>query len=72
MNPPSNNDGLWTVKQVAEHLQCSESFVYKAAEAGRLPCVRILGRMLRFVPNEIRALVLGKRPFALVRPVSRA
>ncbi|MFT3914861.1 MAG: hypothetical protein QM704_12340 [Anaeromyxobacteraceae bacterium] len=32
--------------------------MYKAAERGELPCVRV-GRMLRFKPDEIRATVLG-------------
>jgi hypothetical protein len=31
---PSADEGLWNTKQVATYLKCSESKVYKAAEAG--------------------------------------
>jgi excisionase family DNA binding protein len=37
--------------------KCSVSYVYKSAERGELPCVRV-GRMLRFKPDAVRALVL--------------
>jgi predicted DNA-binding transcriptional regulator AlpA len=47
---------VWKVKDVAEFLQASESWVRHAAAAGRLPC-RKLGGLLRFDPAEIRALV---------------
>lgn len=49
---------LWTVKEVATYLRASTSWVYKAAERGTLPCVR-LGAMLRFRPAEIRRFVEG-------------
>jgi len=52
------NDALWTADEVAAFVKCSVSYVYKAAERGELPCVRV-GRMLRFKPDEIRATVLG-------------
>ena len=52
------NDALWTADEVAAFVKCSVSYVYKAAERGDLPCVRV-GRMLRFKPDEIRATVLG-------------
>lgn len=53
---PRNHDRgqLWTVKDVAEFLGASTSWVYKASEAGRVPCIRI-GAMLRFEPDQIRA-----------------
>lgn len=55
---PAAPDPLWTAADVARFLNASQSYVYKAAEAGRLPCLRI-GAMLRFDPARIRALVLG-------------
>lgn len=44
---------LWKVADVARFLSLSTSWVYKEAEAGRLPCVRF-GAALRFKPEEIR------------------
>jgi excisionase family DNA binding protein len=55
---PATPDPLWTAADVARFLNASQSYVYKAAEAGRLPCLRI-GAMLRFDPAKIRAVVLG-------------
>jgi len=46
----------WKVKDVAQFLQASESWVRHAAAAGQLPCTK-LGGLLRFDPAEIRALV---------------
>jgi excisionase family DNA binding protein len=48
------------VADVAHFLSMSTSWVYKEAEAGRLPCVRI-GAALRFRPDEIRAFLEGER-----------
>jgi excisionase family DNA binding protein len=50
---------LWKVQDVARFLSMSISWVYKEAEAGRLPCVRI-GAALRFRPDEIRAFLEGR------------
>ncbi len=47
---------FWTVKDVAGYLQASESWVRHAAAGGRLP-YRKIGGLLRFLPEEIRALV---------------
>ena len=52
------NQNLWTVKEVADYLRVSSSWVYKEASADRLP-VRHMGAMLRFVPSEIEAFALG-------------
>jgi excisionase family DNA binding protein len=52
------NEALWTADEVAAFIKCSVSYVYKSAERGELPCVRV-GRMLRFKPEAVRALVLG-------------
>jgi len=58
----SNDDTLastlWTVREAAEYLRCSRSYVYKAAERDLLPTVRI-GRMVRFSPEAVRAFALA-------------
>jgi excisionase family DNA binding protein len=51
-----SHEGLWTVDEVASFLSMSKSWVYKAAETGTLPCVRV-GAALRFVPEDIRGFV---------------
>ena len=56
---PATREPLWTAADVARFLNASQSYVYKAAEAGKLPCVRI-GGMLRFDPRAIQALVDGR------------
>jgi len=48
------SDALWKVRDVAQYLAMSESWVYHRTEQGLLPCVRIGGR-LRFVPTLIRS-----------------
>ncbi len=55
--PP--DEMLWTAREVATYLRASISWVYKAAERGELPCIR-LGAMLRFDPSAVRAW-LGSR-----------
>lgn len=52
------SEPLWTAEEVAAFIKCSVSYVYKSAERGELPCVRV-GRMLRFKAEAMRALVLG-------------
>ena len=49
---------LWTAKDVATYLRASRSWVYKAAEAGDLPCIRV-GAMLRFSPAAVKAFIEG-------------
>jgi excisionase family DNA binding protein len=56
----SGTEGLWKVKDVADFLAMSVSWVYKEVEAGKLPCVRI-GAALRFRPDDIRAYLDGQR-----------
>lgn len=55
--------GLWTVKQAARHLQMSESWLYRAAADGTVPCVR-LGKgkraPLRFRKAELDAWVAAQ------------
>jgi excisionase family DNA binding protein len=50
---------LWTSADVASYLKASLSFVYKVAETGRLPCLRV-GSMLRFDPEVVRAFARGE------------
>jgi len=49
---------LWDVRDVAQYLKASVSWVYKAAERRELPCVRV-GGLLRFDPAAVRAFALG-------------
>jgi predicted DNA-binding transcriptional regulator AlpA len=56
MRETDMSEKAWKVKDVAEFLQASESWVRHAAAEGRLPCRKICG-LLRFDPAEIRALV---------------
>ena len=53
-------EGLWDAKDVARYVKGSVSWVYKVAEAGLLPCLRI-GSMLRFEPEVVRAFVRSTR-----------
>ena len=52
------DESLWKAEDVAAYLQCSKSFVYKYAESGRLPCLRI-GSMLRFEPKLVRTFAVS-------------
>ncbi len=56
---------LWTVREVAAFLSMSGSWVYKEAEAGRLPTLR-LGAALRFRPEDIRRWVDQRGKIATV------
>lgn len=47
---------FWKVAEVARFLSMSPQWVYKHAELGTLPCVR-LGASLRFDPAAIRRYV---------------
>ncbi len=47
------SEPLGTVHDVAKHANCSTSWVYKAAERGEIPCIRV-GAMLRFDMAKIR------------------
>lgn len=59
---PTRPEGaLWDVSECAAFLGLSPSWVYKRAQAGELPAVRI-GAALRFEPEEIRAWLRGQRP----------
>lgn len=50
---------LLKVKDVAEILQVSTSWLYKMVEAGEFPHVR-LGASVRFRPDDVRAFMRGE------------
>ncbi len=50
--PP--DEDLWDVKRAAQFLGLSVDGVYRAAERGDIPSVRVLNRR-RFVPAQLRA-----------------
>ena len=51
--PPETE--LWDIVHAAQFLKMSVSWVYKRVESGDLPCKRMHGWALRFVPAELRA-----------------
>ena len=53
-------DPLLTAQQVADWLNMSLVWVYKAAEKGLLPFHRV-GEAIRFDPNEIRSYLNERR-----------
>ncbi|MGC4115843.1 MAG: helix-turn-helix domain-containing protein [Myxococcales bacterium] len=57
-------ENLWDVRRAARFLAKSSSWVYREAEARRLPH-RKIGRTLRFIPAELRAWV-EKQPGQVV------
>jgi excisionase family DNA binding protein len=54
--PISGSDKMWKVSDVAQYLSMSESWVYKQAELGELPCIRF-GAALRFSSRAVKAFV---------------
>jgi excisionase family DNA binding protein len=50
--PP--DEDLWDVKRAAQFLGLSVDGVYRAAERGEIPSVRVLNRR-RFIPAKLRA-----------------
>ena len=51
--PPETE--LWDIAHAAQFLKMSVSWVYKRVESGDLPCKRMHGWALRFVPADLRA-----------------
>ena len=60
-----DDDRLWTVKEAADYLRVSRSFVYQACAAKTMPHVRV-GASLRFDPGTLRTWVRGERAGARV------
>jgi len=48
----TRRDELWTIHDVARYLRIHEKTAYDWAAQGRLPCIRLGGR-LRFDPVEL-------------------
>lgn len=56
-NREEGREEFLTARQLAEVLQVSESTVRRLARDGRIPCVRLTPRLLRFNPKAVfRAL----------------
>lgn len=47
---------LWTTKDVADCLQCTEETVRVKVRAGEIPVAKRLGNRMRFDPSAIKAL----------------
>lgn len=47
---------LYTVDQVAEHLQCTRQHVYKLINTGQLTTIK-LGRLRRVRPEDLSAMI---------------
>ena len=62
----SKEHALKSVGWVAEFLDVSRSWVYQAAAAGTLPCIRV-GAALRFDPEVIKAWLRGDKSGLSVR-----
>jgi excisionase family DNA binding protein len=45
---------LWNVEQTARVLGVKPETVYFWAQRGRIPCIRLSARALRFHPDDIR------------------
>ena len=67
-NENIENTRLWSVSDVAKFVGASKSWVYHQAEAGRIPCIRLLG-FLRFDQQVVRDFVLKASPAPAERKV---
>lgn len=54
MDNKPKQEGLWTVKMVAEYLASSESYVYKLIRLKEIPYIEINGTAKRFIPAVVR------------------
>lgn len=54
----SDDNTLWTVKDAADFLRVSRSWVYQRVASGTIPYLKI-GGLVRFDPEAIRAFVTG-------------
>jgi len=71
LSSPGVLESLLDALGAAAYLNLSVSWVYKAAERGELPCLRI-GSALRFEPESLRAWVKTKarQPLRRLNPTS--
>ena len=58
---------LLTVKEVSKRLQVKPSTIYRWAEQGIIPHLK-LGRLLRFDPDEIEAWIQDRRRNGILEP----
>lgn len=54
-----DDEGLWTVQQLADYLQISVAHCYRVAQNNGVPKVRI-GSSVRFDPKAVKAWVQAK------------
>jgi excisionase family DNA binding protein len=54
------NDRLLGVKEVAELLGLAPGTIYHLVSQGRIPCVRLSSRCLRFRPSDLEGWIAGK------------
>jgi hypothetical protein len=45
---------------LATHLECSERYLEEEVRAGRLRCIRLSSRAVRFLPKDIEAWLSAK------------
>ncbi len=62
-----NQDGLWTVKELASYLGMSERWIHERTRRDEIPCHR-LGTALRFDPQEVHVWMIQRRESAVGRP----
>ena len=55
--------GLWTVRELAEFLGMSERWVHERTRHDEIPCHR-LGTAIRFDPDEVQGWLIQKRESA--------
>ena len=61
-NSQSNvSEPLWTADEVAEYLGLHPQTIYKKANSGEIPSVRVLNS-LRFEPAAIREWIAAQQP----------
>jgi excisionase family DNA binding protein len=51
------NERLLTVPEVADLLRMGTDTIYQYVDQGRIPAIKIRGRMIRFSPSAIRKWV---------------
>jgi excisionase family DNA binding protein len=57
---------LFNVEEAARYLRLSSKTLYNLVSAGRVPCVHVLGRALRFEKAALdRIIAAGRRPGSL-------